>query len=62
MNECDNIEILGVRVIKNPVNMREKLQFQILFELKEVLDEKLHIKFIYVQSPINEKKDEELEK
>ena len=61
MNECDNIEILGVRVIKNPVNMREKLQFQILFELKEVLDEKLHIKFIYVQSPINEKKDEELE-
>lgn len=41
--------------------MREKLQFQVLFELKEVLKEKLHIKFIYITSPINEKKDEELE-
>lgn len=61
MNECEKIEILGVKVIKNPVNMREKLQFQVLFELKEVLKEKLHIKFIYITSPINEKKDEELE-
>ena len=61
MNESDKIEILGVRALKNPVNMREKLQFQILFELKEVLHEKLHVKFIYVPSPINKKKDEELE-
>lgn len=61
MNPYDKIEILGIRTIKNPVSMKEKLQFQILFELKEVLQEKLHIKFVYVQSPINEKKDEELE-
>ena len=61
MNPYDNIEILGIKTIKNPVSMKEKLQFQILFELKEVLQEKLFIKFVYVQPPINEKKDEELE-
>ena len=56
-----SIEILGVKIKGNLLKMKEKLGFQILFELKKTLTKNLNVRFVYIQSPSNEKKDEELD-
>lgn len=61
MDPSEIIEILGVKITENSIGVKDTLKFQILFELKENLKEKLGVKFVYIHSPTNEKKDEELD-
>ena len=61
MSLSEIVEILGVLIIENPITIKNKFHFQILFQLKENLKEKIRFKFIYIQPPLNEKRDEELE-
>jgi histone chaperone ASF1 len=61
MNLSECINILGVRINENPFKIRDNLNFQILFELKKELKERLEVKFVYIESPENEKKDQDLE-
>jgi hypothetical protein len=61
MDPSEIIEILGLKIIKNSIGVKDKLKFQILFELKENLKENLGVEFIYIHSPTNEKRDEKLD-
>lgn len=55
------IEILGVRITKSPIEIDEYFKVHILFEIKKQLKERIKINFIYVQSPDDNNKDQELE-
>jgi len=60
MKPNNSVEILGVKILKNQLKINENFPVQILFEIKVALKEKLEIKFVYVQSPGDINKDQEL--
>jgi len=55
------IEILSVKVQNNFVDIKKNFIFEIFYEVKKLVNKNYTLKIIYVISPEDEKKDQELE-
>ncbi|KAJ1465322.1 histone chaperone [Baffinella frigidus] len=61
MKESEFFEILSIKTLNNGCKINKDFEFEIFYQIKNVLEEDFQIKFIYVVSPLNEKSDQELE-
>ena len=61
MKESNYFEILSVKILNNDTSIDSDFEFEIFYEIKHILKESFEIKFVYVISPIDDKKDQELE-